>query len=1040
MKKLFRMALVLALAGSALLYTSCTKDYSPDISSLQEQIDAINNNTDGLPWVRQTLKDLQTDINNLKPKVTVGDDELQRQINELDGKIDDAIEDINDALDGKADKSDVDQKLQEVRGLITELQETLEERLDAIDGEEGRLAGLEEDVAILQQMIESLGTAAEAIDGQFQTYAKFIQSIAYVPATADGLLRVDHYYLSNVSNADHEVFDHWEYSWAPGTPRQVRQYYGTPQNAWNSFNGRQWVVREAIYRMVHANEAGDVSDTLIVATFKVTPADAVDRVTDASADLVAVQTKSAAAAPDTLVITKLIKRADAPGYVDVYAILGGASFDPNTFAVALSVTQFEEGLTESVTSDYAPAYINEEASNLKFEIFDNRVGDIVDPETEDDPVKVTPTTDPDSVNVFTDGRWTVVANFEGSIVSCEDAATIFGLKDAGLIAPAVGDTIVEVVEEDDNFAWHDYGFDSTVEPAEGVSVIDIINSNNREFKLALYLKNSHMVGDAEEDEGLFTPSGTVIGTYMAVPDSVVYNLTPVNKYGQPETIIIPWDYQYADDIKDTLIAKIKVDGDRDKLVGADETITWNKETNIDYTQGTGTVTAHSNDETAIDANLVSAAEYGEVDSTYVYSIRKFNPEDATEYVGNFEYIVEARPADVVVELGPVDTMVRFDSPTNFEVEAIVKAIAAHADAYANHDLEEVYADFADGVTVDSTAIYFEGERLGDLADYDLDYDEEDGDLSYLEDYINQVGEYKLYVYTHFAGVGYTFVLTVNAENNGAMIAPKAAYVTVDDAEKKNYSVEVKGDVDDEFHYYLIHQPFQDYLKVVEYDEGSEELQMDLQNITEMPEDTTVTEPDSPTGLVRLVEDPTTANLADAMIFEWGTWDSLAFEVAARLVPATENAPEGSIVDSATVKLWTKDPIPVFDGGEGIIVEHEKDSLAHTNIIAGINIKDLNGVALNDSTGLIKEFGPNEDGEIIVNYDQELEIGDIELVSGADYLEELDIYIEDDVLYLDLNQGVIVNDIVVKIPIKLTYMLDRGLDKTIWVYVTFTEKK
>ena len=78
----------------------------------------------------------------------------------------------------------------------------------------------------------------------------------------------------------------------------------------------------------------------------------------------------------------------------------------------------------------------------------------------------------------------------------------------------------------------------------------------------------------------------------------------------------------------------------------------------------------------------------------------------------------------------------------------------------------------------------------------------------------------------------------------------------------------------------------------------------------------------------------TANLADAMIFEWGTWDSLAFEVAARLVPATENAPEGSIVDSATVKLWTKDPIPVFDGGEGIVVEHEKDSLAHTNILLG----------------------------------------------------------------------------------------------------------
>jgi hypothetical protein len=128
-------------------------------------------------------------------------------------------------------------------------------------------------------------------------------------------------------------------------------------------------------------------------------------------------------------------------------------------------------------------------------------------------------------------------------------------------------------------------------------------------------------------------------------DGVVeLKLTPLDLHGNPVDIIIPWDAKYSDDIKDTLIAKVLVEGgDRMKLVGPDETKTWNAETDADYTQGTGAVTKHTNDSRCIDVNLVSAARYGESDSTYVYCIRKYDAEEDVTYEGRFTYVVKARP-------------------------------------------------------------------------------------------------------------------------------------------------------------------------------------------------------------------------------------------------------------------------------------------------------------------------------------------------------------------------------------------------------------
>ena len=1023
MKKLFRMALVLALAGSALLYTSCTKDYSPDIKSLQDQINALGSDTDGLGYVKSQLQNVQSALSSLSGK----DTELDGKITTLDGKLTNAISTINTALEGKADKTAVNAALTDVNNEIQALKDILEGTDEA------------------QGLIDLLDNASASIQNLWG-YADFIQSLSYVPATSNGLITVVPYYLTNTVDADYEIAvgRHAEWTVANHPDRDpITQWsfgqWPDPYNQW------EWVTD---YETVQANAAGPVSQPLLVASFKVAPVAAASRVTDQTANLVAVDTKAAAAAPDTLIITKLVQRADAPGYVDVYAIPGKNVTLDDSFAVALCVTQKDEeaGLIESLTSDYAPATVQANPENIVFEIFDNKLAEIVDPETEDDPVEVTPSSDPDSVNVFTAGRWSVVASFAGSYLTPEEAKDVFGVKIAQ-VSPAVGDTIVaEVAADDAYYDWKDLGFESTVWPdrATEKKIKDLVNDEHDTFQLSLHIANSHMVGET------FTPSGKVIGTFKATPDVVKLALTPEHP------VRIPWDYKYYDDINDTLIAKIWVSGDRNKLIGNGDaplgkaTKTWNKKSEIDYTQGLGAVTPHTNDTKAIDVELLSLAEYGKSDSTYVYSIQQYNAAECVMYTGEFDYVVEARPKDVKIELGPVDTMVHFDQAITFAIEPIYKAIAAHAEAYAPFDTADVYPAFAAGLTQKSKKVEFEGKKVnGASVDFNVVYDgTAKKDASTLKTKINKVGQYVITVETVFAGVKYTYTLTVNASNNPAKIAPKAAYVTVDNAETKDYSVEVKGDVDtnanasNRYDYFLVEMPFQDYIKVVDYAEDSEVLKLDHQVITEAAIGEVRT-PGTPTDLDRLTEDPTVANLHNTRKFQWNTYDSLEFQVALVLFPAAD---EEAQVDSATVRLWTADPIPVFDGGDVLVVDHFAAGVAKANIAANLNIKDLNGVALNDSTGLRTPGWDAVAKEVVVDYDQALTFEDdfkkFKLISGAEHIEELKLSWEDDgILVLRVNQGTIVEPIIIQVPVYLSHMLDRGMEEklTAWVTVKFVEK-
>ena len=141
MKKILRMALVLVLAGSALLYTSCTKDYSPDIKSLQDQINDLNNGPEGLAWVKQQLQTVQTNLSNLEGKVN---NDIAKAISDLDTK-------ITNALNGKADKA----AFEELKEDFDELAELL------LDEETGKIPEIEKAIEALQEASAAIGNGFE---------------------------------------------------------------------------------------------------------------------------------------------------------------------------------------------------------------------------------------------------------------------------------------------------------------------------------------------------------------------------------------------------------------------------------------------------------------------------------------------------------------------------------------------------------------------------------------------------------------------------------------------------------------------------------------------------------------------------------------------------------------------------------------------------------------------------------------------------------------------------------------------------------------
>ena len=114
MKKIFRMALVFALAGATLMYTGCSKDYGEDIDKLDSKLSSVQSD------LSAKLSDLEGQLSNLKSTVSAldaaykaADDAIKSDINGIKSDISGlktrvaAIEDAIKDLDKLATKEEL---------------------------------------------------------------------------------------------------------------------------------------------------------------------------------------------------------------------------------------------------------------------------------------------------------------------------------------------------------------------------------------------------------------------------------------------------------------------------------------------------------------------------------------------------------------------------------------------------------------------------------------------------------------------------------------------------------------------------------------------------------------------------------------------------------------------------------------------------------------------------------------------------------------------------------------------------------------------
>jgi len=157
MKKIFRMALVFALAGATLMYTGCTKDYDEDINGLEQKVNALQND------LSAKISDLEGQVSTLKSAVST----LEGTLKTLNGDVSDLkgrVKTLEDAVKNCATKDDVanlEGKINTLKSDILKVTDDLQKQLNDLKGAtEAQIAELQ---AALDEVYAALGDGLTSI-------------------------------------------------------------------------------------------------------------------------------------------------------------------------------------------------------------------------------------------------------------------------------------------------------------------------------------------------------------------------------------------------------------------------------------------------------------------------------------------------------------------------------------------------------------------------------------------------------------------------------------------------------------------------------------------------------------------------------------------------------------------------------------------------------------------------------------------------------------------------------------------------------------
>lgn len=178
MKKIFRMALVFALAGATLMYTGCTKDYGEEIDNLDGKLSALQQD------LTNKVNDLSSEVSNLRSAVSglesaykAADDLIKGDVAALDGrvkKLEDAVKDLSkyatkDEL--KAATDALEQKIKDAKDEITKTTDDLQKQINE----------LKEKLAANEEAVKKLEAAQKEVDAVYGFLSDELRSIVFYP-------------------------------------------------------------------------------------------------------------------------------------------------------------------------------------------------------------------------------------------------------------------------------------------------------------------------------------------------------------------------------------------------------------------------------------------------------------------------------------------------------------------------------------------------------------------------------------------------------------------------------------------------------------------------------------------------------------------------------------------------------------------------------------------------------------------------------------------------------------------------------------------
>ena len=214
MKKIFRMALVFALAGATLMYTGCSKDYDEDINNVKSSVTDLQNKlgelNNELSALKSSVSSLEAANKSLESAYKAADDALKKSIdaNAADIKtLNDKVAALEKAVKDLSKYATKDELKDAIAGVEKKITAAKDELKGITDGLQDQINELKEELAKkantadVEEKLKALEDAQKEIDNVYGFLSDELRSIVFFPD----------FYFAGVEATSYDFATFWGY-------------------------------------------------------------------------------------------------------------------------------------------------------------------------------------------------------------------------------------------------------------------------------------------------------------------------------------------------------------------------------------------------------------------------------------------------------------------------------------------------------------------------------------------------------------------------------------------------------------------------------------------------------------------------------------------------------------------------------------------------------------------------------------------------------------------------------------------------------------